>query len=112
MCVCMYVSCSVVSDSLHPPKLLYARLLHPWDSLGKITRVDYHCLSPEDLPDLGIEPWSLALQADSLPFGLQERSMICTNTLKLPLSIKLGIEIVTVKCNALEKKRLQVSFIV
>jgi len=23
--------------------------------------------SPEDLPDLGIEPWSPALQADSLP---------------------------------------------
>ena len=27
--------------------------------------------SPEDIPDLGIEPWSFALQADSLPFELQ-----------------------------------------
>ena len=27
--------------------------------------------SPEDLPDPGIEPWSPALQADSLPFELQ-----------------------------------------
>ena len=27
--------------------------------------------SPEDLPDPGIEPWSSALQADSLPFELQ-----------------------------------------
>ena len=28
--------------------------------------------SPEDLPDTGIEPWPPALQADSLPFELQE----------------------------------------
>ena len=28
--------------------------------------------SPEDFPDPGIEPWSPALQADSLPFELQE----------------------------------------
>jgi len=27
-------------------------------------------LSPEELPNPGIEPWSLALQADSLPFEL------------------------------------------
>ena len=27
--------------------------------------------SPEDLPNPGIEPWSPALQADSLPFELQ-----------------------------------------
>ena len=27
--------------------------------------------SPEDLPAPGIEPWSPALQADSLPFELQ-----------------------------------------
>ena len=27
--------------------------------------------SPEDLPDPGIEPWSLASQADSLPLELQ-----------------------------------------
>ena len=28
-------------------------------------------LSPEDLPNPGIEPWSPASQADSLPFELQ-----------------------------------------
>ena len=28
------------------------------------------CPPPEDLPDSGIEPWSPALQADSLPFEL------------------------------------------
>ena len=30
--------------------------------------------SPGDLPDPGIEPGSPVLQADSLPFELQERS--------------------------------------
>ena len=30
--------------------------------------------SPEDLPEPGIEPWSPALQADSLPFELQGSS--------------------------------------
>ena len=32
--------------------------------------------SPEDLPDSGIEPGSPALQADSLPSELQERSVV------------------------------------
>ena len=32
--------------------------------------------SPEDLPDLGIEPWSPESQADFLPFELQ-RSPNC-----------------------------------
>ena len=30
------------------------------------------CPSPEELPNPGIEPWSPASQADSLPFELQE----------------------------------------
>ena len=30
---------------------------------------------PGDLPDLGIEPWSLALQADSLPTELRGKSL-------------------------------------
>ena len=37
--------------------------------------------SPEDLPDPGIEPWSLALQADSLPFELQGHPLNCKDTL-------------------------------
>ena len=32
--------------------------------------------SPEDLPNLGIELWSPALQADSLPFELQGSPII------------------------------------
>ena len=34
------------------------------------------CPSPGDLPDLGIEPGSPALQADSLPFELPERMVV------------------------------------
>ena len=58
------------------------KLLHPRDSPGKNTGVGCHFLlqeyqsglpfpSPEELPDPGIEPWSSASQADSLPFELQ-----------------------------------------
>ena len=47
--------------------------------------------SPGALPDLGIEPRSPALQADSLPIELQYMSSISVNTfysLKNPLGIK------------------------
>ena len=44
-----------------------ARLLCPWDSPGKNTGVDYHSLLQGIFLDPGIEPGSLALQADSLP---------------------------------------------
>ena len=36
--------------------------------------------SPEDLPNPGIEPWSPALQADSIPFELQGRILIGAST--------------------------------
>ena len=36
--------------------------------------------SPEDLPNPGIEPWSPALQADSVPFELQGRILIGAST--------------------------------
>ena len=45
--------------------------LCPWNYLGKNARVGSQPLpSPRNLPDLGIEPKSLALQADSLPSEL------------------------------------------
>ena len=40
--VCVCVSSSVVSDSLQPYGLQPARLLHPWDFLGKNTAVGWH----------------------------------------------------------------------
>ena len=54
------VSHSVVSDSLRPCGLEPSRLLCPWNSL----RIPLP--SPGDLSDPGIEPGSLALQADPL----------------------------------------------
>ena len=62
--LCMCVHCrSVVSDSA----VLYgsARLLHPWDSPGKNSGVGLPFPSPGELPDPGIKPGSLALQADA-----------------------------------------------
>ena len=38
------VSCSVVSNSLRPHRLQLARLLCPWNSPSKNTRVGYHSL--------------------------------------------------------------------
>ena len=56
-------NCSVMSDSLRSHGLWPTRLLHPWNFLGKSTRVG---TSPGDLPDPGIKPRSPALQADTL----------------------------------------------
>ena len=68
--VCVCVSRSVVSDSLRSRGLQPARLLYPWNSPGKNTEVGCHCL----LQGIsGIEPRSLALQADSLLSELPEK---------------------------------------
>ena len=40
--------------------------------------------SPQNLPDPGIEPWSPALQADSLPLELQGSPMFSQNPEKYP----------------------------
>ena len=55
-------SCSVVSNSLQP-RGLYS----PWDSPGQNSGVGSLSLLQGNLPNPGIEPWSPALQADSLP---------------------------------------------
>ena len=47
-----------------------ARLVDPWDFLGKNTGVGFPFPSPGDLPDPGIEPGSPAWWADSLPSEL------------------------------------------
>ena len=51
--------CSVMSHSLWPRGLQPARLVYPWDSLGKNTGVGCRFPPPGDLPDPGIEPASL-----------------------------------------------------
>ena len=73
MLVC--VSDSVVSDSATPqtaacqasPPMGFSRQEY-WNRLP--------FPSPEDLSDPGIEPWSPALQANSLPFKLQGSPLI------------------------------------
>ena len=52
-------ACSVMSNSLRPHELQSSRLLCPWDSPGKNTRLGCPALLPGDLPDAGIELVSL-----------------------------------------------------
>ena len=55
-----YIACelsySVVSNSLQPCGLQPARLLCPWDFLGKNTRVDCHALLQGIFPTQGLNP--------------------------------------------------------
>ena len=60
----VYVSRSVVSNSLWPHGLYPSRPLCPWDFPGKNKLL---FPSPGDLPNPGIEPRSPTLQANSLP---------------------------------------------
>jgi len=55
VCACV-LSCSKVSDSLSPHRLLLTRLLCPWDSLGKNTEVGCHALLQGIFPTQGSDP--------------------------------------------------------
>ena len=55
--------------SFQPQGLSPARLHCPWYFTGKNTGVGCHFLLQGNLPDPGIEPVSLVLQADSLPLS-------------------------------------------
>jgi len=64
---------SVVSDSLWPHGLQPARLLHPWDFLGKNTGEGYHALLQGIFLTKGLNPHLLCLpqwQMGSLPLLL------------------------------------------
>ena len=50
------LSCSVVPESLQPHGLYSARLLCPWDSLGKNAGVGCHALLQEIFPIQGSNP--------------------------------------------------------
>ena len=54
--VCVCVSCSVMSDSLQPHRLQPTRLLCPWNSPGKNTRLGTHSLLQGILPTQGSSP--------------------------------------------------------
>ena len=70
LCACMF-SPSVMFNSFSTP-LTVAPL--SWNPPGKNIGVGSHPFL-RDLPDPGIELWSLALQADSLPLGHQGSTM-------------------------------------
>ena len=63
---------SVVSNSLQNYGPRPARLLCPWFSRQEYWS-GFPCPPPGNLPDPGIDPMSLALQADSLPLVQPEQ---------------------------------------
>ena len=75
---CLCVSHSVVSNSLRPPWTL----VHLAPLSVEFSRQEYWNGFPFPssgaLPDPGIEPWSPALQADSLPTDPVFEELVCT----------------------------------
>ena len=69
---------------MRPHGLQPARLLCPWNSPGKNTRVDAHLPSPGDLPDPGIEPRSPALHVVRLPSELPGKVLSYFRPRKIP----------------------------
>ena len=63
------LSLSVLSGSLRPHEPQPTRLLCPWGFSRQEYWSGLPCPTPEDLPNLGIEPRFPALQKDSLPSG-------------------------------------------
>ena len=79
VCMCVCVSCSVVSYSLRPHRLKPTRLLCPWNSPGKNTGVGCHALLQGIFPAQGLNPHLLSLlhwQLGSLPL-VPPRKTIC-----------------------------------
>ena len=64
--MCVYVSHSVMSNSVTPSPVALARLLSPWNSPGKNTRVGTHSLLQGNLPHPEIKSRFPALKMDSL----------------------------------------------
>ena len=64
---CLVTSC--VRLFCDPHGLQHGRLLCPWDSPGKRTRIGCHFLLQEIFPTQGLNPCLLHLQADSLPLS-------------------------------------------
>ena len=83
-----------MSDSVRPHRQQPTRLLCPQDSLGKNTGVGCHFLSPGDLPNPGIKPESLALQAGSLPSEPPVKPWIL-----IPGQMKLVVIVLQYGCN-------------
>ena len=78
--------CSVVSISLQPPGLLPARLLCPWDSPGKNTKVDSHSFSKGHKIFLS-NPERREMAA--LPLYTNGRNLFCSHPLCMEWSLPL-----------------------
>ena len=74
--VCVYVSHSVMSDSLWPYRLWPTRLLCPLNYPSKNTRADYHAFLQGIFPTQGSNPSLLHCKADSLPPELPGKPFI------------------------------------
>ena len=75
---CIALVYSVILDSLRPHGLYAARLLCPWDSLGKRTRVGCHALHQGIFVTQGCHPCVLHLlhwQAGSSPLAPPAKPM-------------------------------------
>ena len=77
MCV---LRCSVVSDSLWPQGLQSAKLLCPWNSLGKDTGVGFHFLPWGIFPTQGLNQRFLHGQVDSFHCAPRKSIYIYTHT--------------------------------
>ena len=75
--MCAVLSCSVVSNSLRPHGLQFARLLCPWGFSRQEYWSGLPCPPPGDLPNPGIQPRSLALQVVSLPSEPPGKPGVC-----------------------------------
>ena len=87
MCACSFAL--VISDSLWPCGLWPSRLLCPWDSPGKNTRVGYHALLQGIIPIQGLNPCLLNLlhwQVGSLPLALPGPPKILSYLFKIKWS--------------------------
>ena len=91
----MFVSCSVMSDSLRSCELYLARLLCPWDFPGKNTKVGCHFLLQGIFPTQGSNPRLLNVlrwQTGSLPLVPPGEALIQVHHLQRKSTRKKGKE--------------------
>ena len=96
-CCCLVASLAFV----RPCELQLDRLLHPWDSLGKSTRVGCHALLQGIFPTQGLNPGLKHWQADFLPLSHQGSPYVC----KCIDVSNIFILIIILSCSKKKKKR-------
>ena len=89
--VCMYVSCSVMSDSLWPRALQPARVLCPWNSSDKHTGLGCHSLLQGIIPTQGLNPG--LLPCGQILYSLSHQGSHEDHTLHLYVKISMKCKI-------------------